>query len=87
MLKTIKVDYHAIPHAVFTYPEIGRVGLRAKEAIERYAKDSVLIGMYRYDNTANGEAMGVKDYFVKVMVKKETMKSWVHISLDRMPLF
>jgi len=72
--KRVKVDYHAIPHAVFAYPEIGSVGLREKEAIERYRKDSVLIGMYRYENTAKGEAMGVKDYFVKVIVEKETMK-------------
>ncbi len=69
-----EVDYHAIPHAVFTYPEIGSVGLKEKEAIERYGKDKVLIGMYRYEDTAKGEAMGVKDYFVKVIVEKETIK-------------
>ena len=72
--KKVKVDYHAIPHAVFSYPEIGSVGLREKEAIERYGKDNVLIGMYRYENTAKGEAMGVKDYFVKVIVEKGTVK-------------
>ena len=72
--KKVKVDYHAIPHAVFSYPEIGSVGLREKEAVERYGKDNVLIGMYRYENTAKGEAMGVKDYFVKVIVEKGTVK-------------
>lgn len=72
--RKIKLDYHAIPHAVFTYPEIGSVGLREKEAIEKYGEDNVLIGMYLYENTAKGEAMGVKDYFVKVIVEKETMK-------------
>jgi len=72
--KKVMVDYHAIPHAVFTYPEIGSVGLREKEAIEKYGKDNVLIGMYRYEDTAKGEAMGVKDYFVKVIVEKETLK-------------
>ena len=72
--KKIKLDYHAIPHAVFTYPEIGSVGLREKEAIEKYGENNVLIGMYLYENTAKGEAMGVKDYFVKVIVEKETMK-------------
>jgi len=30
--------------------------------------------MYRYEDTAKGEAMDVKDYFVKVIVEKETMK-------------
>jgi dihydrolipoamide dehydrogenase len=72
--KKMKADYHAIPHAVFTYPEIGSVGLRENEAIENYGRDNVLIGLYRYENTAKGEAMGVKDYFVKVIVQKETMK-------------
>jgi mycothione reductase len=72
--RKMKADYHAIPHAVFTYPEIGSVGLKEKEAIGKYGKDNVLIGMYRYENTAKGEAMGVKDYFVKVIVEKETMK-------------
>ncbi len=72
--KKVKVDYHAIPHAVFTYPEIAGVGLREKEAIEKYGKDKVLIGIYRYENTAKGEAMGVKDYFVKVIVERGTMK-------------
>jgi len=72
--KNVKVDYHAIPHAVFTYPEIGSVGLREKEAIEKYGKHNVLIGIQRYEDTAKGEAMGVKDDFVKVIVEKETMR-------------
>ncbi len=72
--KMTKADYHAIPHAVFTYPEIGSVGLGEKEAIEQAGEDNVLIGMYQYENTAKGEAMGVKDYFVKVIVEKKTME-------------
>lgn len=66
--RKVKVDYHAVPHAVFTYPEIASVGLLEKEAIEKIGKDNVLIGYYLYENTAKGEAMNVKDYFVKVIV-------------------
>jgi mycothione reductase len=66
--RNVKVDYHAVPHAVFTYPEIASVGMREKEAIEKIGKDKVLIGYYLYENTAKGEAMNVKDYFVKVIV-------------------
>ena len=69
-----KVDYHAVPHAVFTYPEIASVGLREKEALEEYGRDKILIGIHRYEDTAKGEAMGVKDYFAKVIVEKGTMK-------------
>jgi dihydrolipoamide dehydrogenase len=68
------VDYHAIPHAVFTHPEIASVGLRENEAIEQLGKDNILIGYHRYQDTAKGEAMNVKDYFVKVIVMKESLK-------------
>jgi len=66
--RKIKVDYHAIPHAVFTYPEIASVGMLEKEAVEKLGKEKVLVGFYKYENTAKGEAMNVKDYFVKVIV-------------------
>ena len=72
--KKVKVDYHAIPHAVFTYPEIASVGLREKLAIEKYGKNRVLIGFHRYQDTAKGEVMNAENYFVKVIVEKETMK-------------
>jgi dihydrolipoamide dehydrogenase len=72
--RSVKVDYHAIPHAVFTDPEIASVGLKEKETTEKYGKDNVLIGIHRYQDTAKGEAMNAKDYFVKVIVEKGTMK-------------
>ncbi len=70
--KKVKVDYHAVPHAVFSYPEIASVGLKEKEAIERYGE--VFIGFQMYEDTAKGEAMDVKDYFVKVIVEAATSK-------------
>ena len=70
--KKIKMDYHAVPHAVFTDPEIASVALREKEAVEKYGKDNILIGFYKYADIAKGEAMALKDDFVKVVVKRDT---------------
>jgi len=70
--KKIKMDYHAVPHAVFTDPEIASVALREQEAVEKYGKDNILIGFYKYADTAKGEAMALKDDFVKVVVKRDT---------------
>ncbi len=72
--KKVKVDYHAVPSAVFTYPEIASVGMREKEAIEKYGKEGILIGFYKYENTAKGEAIKAKDWLVKVIVKADDRK-------------
>jgi dihydrolipoamide dehydrogenase len=72
--RNVKADYHAVPHAVFTYPEIAAVGLGEKEAIEKYGADKLMIGFHRYEDTAKGEAMNAKAYFVKVIVERDTMK-------------
>jgi dihydrolipoamide dehydrogenase len=70
----IKVDYHAVPHAVFSYPEIAAVGMREMEAIAAVGSDSLLVGFHRFWNTAKGEAMGAKDYFVKLLVERPAGK-------------
>ena len=71
--RKMKVDYSAIPHAVFAYPEIAAVGMLQIKAVEKYGKDNILIGMHRYQNTAKGEAMGAEDYFVKVILKRDDL--------------
>jgi dihydrolipoamide dehydrogenase len=72
--RNIKMDYHAVPHAIFTYPEIASVGLKEKEAMQKHGQKNILIGICRYEDTAKGEAMGLKDCFAKVIVEKDTMK-------------
>lgn len=70
----VKVDYHAVPSAVFTYPEVASVGMREEEAAKEYGEEDILIGFHRYEDTAKGEAMNVKGYFVKVIVKRDNLK-------------
>ncbi|MGC9307572.1 MAG: dihydrolipoyl dehydrogenase [Thermoplasmatota archaeon] len=71
--KDMAVDYHAVPHAVFTSPEIAAVGMREDEAVEEYGDDGILIGFYRYENTGKGDAMHARDYFVKVILEREEL--------------
>jgi dihydrolipoamide dehydrogenase len=75
----VAVDYHAIPSAVFTYPEIARVGLREIEAIAEYGEENIIIGYQKYQDTAKGMAMNVKDYFVKVILDKNRRILGAHI--------
>ena len=68
----VKADYHAVPHAVFTYPEAAAVGLREAEAVEKLGKENVRIGYYKYEDTAKGEAMAAQGFFVKIIFERES---------------
>lgn len=65
------VDYHAVPHAIFTYPQVASVGMTEKEAKKEH---DVLIGRYPFEETAKGTAMDCEDHFVKVVVEQETLR-------------
>ncbi|MCD1294049.1 dihydrolipoyl dehydrogenase [Methanocella sp. CWC-04] len=65
-------DQHAIPHAVFTHPQIGGVGMKESEAAE--AGYNILVGKAVYMDAAKGYAMAEQDGFVKLIVEKDTRK-------------
>ncbi len=64
----ISIDYRAVPHGIFTYPEIAAVGMKEAEAVEAFGREEVAIGFKLFAETARGEAMGVRDCFVKIIV-------------------
>jgi dihydrolipoamide dehydrogenase len=68
MKEKVKADYHAVPHAVFSYPEIAGVGMSEQEALEEYGENRVVIGFKLFEDTAKGAAMEARDYFVKVIL-------------------
>jgi len=68
----IPMDYSAIPLALFTRPEVARVGMTLKEAKEKY--DGLLIGMEEYAHVVMGEAMGKPQGFCRIVVDKKTGK-------------
>jgi len=67
-----KADYHAVPHAVFGYPQAGAVGLTEREALVKGY--DILVGRARYTDVAKGYAMGEEDSLVKVIVDGKTRK-------------
>jgi len=71
MGEQVKASYHAVPHAIFTEPEVASVGMREEEAAKKH---KILVGYALYEETARGEAMMVKDYFAKVIVDRETSR-------------
>ena len=68
----VKMDYSAVPHAVFTRPQIASVGLKEAEAKQQGYR--ILVGKAFYKDTAMGGAMGEPEGFVKVIVESETGK-------------
>jgi mycothione reductase len=64
------VDYHAVPYAVFTNPQVAGVGMKAEEAIN--SGKNVLVGCARYMDVAKGVAMGEEHGFAKVILEKDT---------------
>ncbi|MBI2672223.1 dihydrolipoyl dehydrogenase [Candidatus Woesearchaeota archaeon] len=67
-----KVDYYAMPHAIFTDPQIAGVGYTEDELNEK--KINYLVGKYNYYDTGMGMAIEDKDGFVKLLVEKSTRK-------------
>jgi mycothione reductase len=66
------MDYDLVPYAVFSWPQIGSVGLTEAEVKER--GDEYNIGEYNYSDTAKGAAMMEEDGYVKVLLRKEDFK-------------
>ncbi len=72
--RKVKADYHAIPHAIFSSPEIASVGMKEREALQQYGQDRLLIGLHLFEKTGKGLAMALKDFFVKVIVQADRQK-------------
>jgi len=68
----LKLDEHAVPHAIFTYPQVAGVGMTLVQALE--TDRSLLVGHARYDATAKGYAMADEESFVKVIVDGSTLE-------------
>lgn len=63
------VDYTAMPHAIFSSPQVAGVGVTEQEADKKVA-----IGKYPYEHTGMGSALAEKDGFVKFIIDPKTRK-------------
>lgn len=66
------MNYDRVPYAVFSWPQIGSVGLTEAQVRER--GEDYYIGEYNYIDTAKGAAMMEEDGYVKVLLRKEDYK-------------
>lgn len=70
--KRIRVDYSAMPHAIFSSPQIAGVGLREQDLKEKkidYAK-----GVYSYINSGMGIALQDNEGLCKIFADRKTRK-------------
>ncbi|TFF95837.1 MAG: dihydrolipoamide dehydrogenase [Promethearchaeota archaeon] len=76
------VDYSAVPWAIFTYPQIGHVGMTQQEAID--AGHKIFVAKNRYSSVAKGFAMGYEkgdelDGLVKLVVDQSYKILGAHV--------
>ena len=78
----IPVSYHAMPHAIFSSPQVAGVGFTEQEIIKEQEKNNNNSGsiieyqksVYHYIDTAMGRALQDQDGFVKFLVDKKDKK-------------
>lgn len=68
--ESINANNRHVPHAVFTDPEVGRVGLTEEQAREQGYE--VAIGRSDYEEQGKPKAMGETEGFVKIVSDAET---------------
>ena len=76
------VDYSAVPWAIFTYPQIGHVGLTEAEAIDK--GHEIYVAKKYYSSVAKGFAMGYEEGdedngFFKMIVDKSYRILGAHV--------
>jgi mycothione reductase len=68
--KKVAVDYYAMPHAIFTSPQIAGVGF-TEQKLRSSKQYDYHKSVYRYISTAMGKAIEDEEGFVKFLVDKK----------------
>ncbi|MEL7039077.1 MAG: mercuric reductase [Cyanobacteria bacterium J06592_8] len=64
-----KANYRVIPWATFTDPELARVGLTEKQAIERYGKDDIYVLKQDFSGVDRAQAEAATAGFGKIITR------------------
>jgi len=64
----VAMDYGAIPHAVYSYPQIASVGMTEEGAMKQHA---ISVSRVKYWDVAKGEAMMEKVGYAKAILQKD----------------
>lgn len=70
--RRLKVNYTAMPHAIFTSPQIAGVGLTEQKLKEK--KIDYAVGKYQYIKTGMGIAIQDNEGFVKLYADRKTKR-------------
>lgn len=70
--KRVAIDYAAMPHAIFSSPQIAGVGMREQDLKNKNIEYAV--GRYDYINSGMGIALQDNDGFVKIFADRKTRK-------------
>jgi dihydrolipoamide dehydrogenase len=65
----VKMDFSAVPHAVYTHPQIASIGLTEEQARKSH---EILVGRANYSDVVQGDAMMETEGFAKGIVEKGT---------------
>ena len=65
----VKMNYRAIPHAVYSWPQIASVGMSEEQARKDH---EIMVGTARYAEVAKGLAMRDEKSFAKAIVDRES---------------
>ncbi|MDD5171496.1 MAG: dihydrolipoyl dehydrogenase [Candidatus ainarchaeum sp.] len=71
------VNYAAMPHAVFSNPQVAGAGITEQDL--KAKGEDYLVGRYKYSNTGMGEAIAEEDGFVKIIADYEGKILGCHI--------
>jgi mycothione reductase len=65
----IRMDFGAVPHAVYTHPQVASIGFTEEQARKAH---NILVGQAHYSDVAKGKAMMEENGFAKAIVDKDT---------------